>query len=415
MASNKSDDDASSCSESTNEVFFEMLGLPVIDYGVISSATEERPSTATQEKIEAELLPCSLDQEHNVVQPVVSFLQVPQRCSRYLHKPSTVAAFVIENLITLAECQEIIQLAEDLSAFGFHYVTEASHTDNDGKLAKDTYNVNVSTINYLICSPYSLQGITHKVLLREPNKHKLSVFEHETTLTKLWNKLEPVILPHISNFIEYTNSRAPLGLNPRLRVLRYDATDNDVFEPHFDATTRVNVKEHSMEMTSLLTVLIYLNDGGGKDFDGGETHYLDSLNANAEPTRVVPSMGSAVVFEHDLYHSSVPLKFGRKYVLRTDILFELGEESGVEKPRDRYSGETQQSYSKASTLLDLCEELVLCEQIKACLSEIGLIDLTLETLVAPGLAAVKQMLLGVIDESDATLIVNALVSHCLQH
>jgi hypothetical protein len=65
--------------------------------------------------------------------------------------------------------------------------------------------------------------------------------------------------------------------------------------------------------------------------------------------------------------------------------------------------------------LDLCEELVLCEQIKACLSEIGLIDLTLETLVAPGLAAVKQMLLGVIDESDATLIVNALVSHCLQH
>ena len=57
----------------------------------------------------------------------VSFLEVPKRCSRYLHEPVTVAAFVIENLFSASECHSILRLAEE-----FHYITEASHIDNDG-------------------------------------------------------------------------------------------------------------------------------------------------------------------------------------------------------------------------------------------------------------------------------------------
>jgi len=226
--------------------------------------------------------------------------------------------------------------------------------------------------------------------------------------------LEPVILPHISKFIRDTNSGQPLGLNPRLRVLRYDAVDNDVFDPHFDATTRVTAKDSSIEMTSLLTVLIYLNDGGGRDFGGGETYYLDATNASSEPTKVVPSIGSVVVFEHDLFHSSMPLTFGTKFVLRTDILFKLDDEAGVDKPR-RVHNEENQQFGDATTLLDLCNELAVNEDNKARLSEMGMIDLTLESLVAPGMTAVKQMLVDVLDEVVANMIINTLVSHYLQN
>lgn len=248
--------------------------------------------------------------------------------------------------------------------------------------------------------------------LQQPNTHKLSVFEHEPTIAKIWDSLHPVIEPYIQQFMQYTNSGPPIGLNPRLRVLRYDALDNDVFNPHFDATTRVTSKDSSSTSTSLLTVLIYLNDGGGQDFDGGETYYLDSTNVHSEPTIVVPSAGTAVVFEHDLYHSSVPLKFGTKYVLRTDVLFQMDDrEGGVDKPRMEKNIDSPRG-SNAETLLELCEELSMCDRAKSVLCEMGLIDLTLDSLLAPGVMAVKQMLLDVLDKDAADLIITALVASC---
>lgn len=131
------DDNASSCSESTTGAFFEMLGLPVMDFGTISSAVDDDVDADYKgplQLIGSDLISASrINHEHK--QPSVSFLQVPQRCSRYFHKPPTIASFVIENLLTSSECQSIICLAEELSVSGFHYVTEASHTDNEGKCA----------------------------------------------------------------------------------------------------------------------------------------------------------------------------------------------------------------------------------------------------------------------------------------
>jgi hypothetical protein len=149
MSNGHDKDDNSSSSESTNEVFFEMLGLPVMDAGAISLAVDVDDhqqnkmmcSVAAAGNISTISPPGTLicnsissafDQERD--HPIVSYLDVPQKCSRYLHKPSTVAAFVVNNLITLYECQTLIQLAEELSATGFHYVTEASHVDDEGKV-----------------------------------------------------------------------------------------------------------------------------------------------------------------------------------------------------------------------------------------------------------------------------------------
>ncbi len=352
VSENNLGDDDSAGSVDTQGVFLEMFGLPTFD--CVSS------------------LEIADDDENDVLS--VKQLTVPQHCSRYLHDPSDVASFLIQNFLNADECQELIHLANTISSAGFHYVTEAAHTDED--------------------------GITHIVKLQEANKHKLSVFEHTQTTQKLWNRLERIIMPHISTFIENTNCGKPIGLNPRLRVLRYDASDADVFEPHFDATTRVK------ESTSLLTVLIYLNDGGGKEFDGGETCFLDSksMKLNEASAMVTPSTGDVVVFEHDLFHSSAPLKFGTKYILRTDVLFQFDKEGGVELPRGESKGNSE---NVSVTLFDICQQLSVYDEVKNALGDIGLIDLSIEALFNPGEVAVKSILRDVLDESTADIIFQA--------
>jgi 2OG-Fe(II) oxygenase superfamily len=146
--------------------------------------------------------------------------------------------------------------------------------------------------------------------------------------------------------------------------------DHDEFQPHFDATTRIGIN------TSLLTVLIYLNTGGGVDFAGGDTLFLNhnnslvvggdgrhtsatfgssSNNSNNNKTdttpvpafvggdvvALTPAVGSVVIFEHDLYHASTPLTWGTKYVLRTDVLFHL-EQDPKEKQFQKLQQQQQQ-------------------------------------------------------------------------
>jgi len=364
------DRSTSSSSADSDECFLELLGLSKFN----------DLSTKEEEEVDC----CNALIATNENNPVVTVLEVPHRCSRYLHHSSDCAAFVIDNFLDAAECEQLIQLANKLSSTGFHYVTEASHIDND--------------------------GITHIVKLQEANKHKLSVFEHRPTISMLWEKMEPIIQPRIRKFIDHTNCGQPVGLNPRLRVLRYDALDNDDFEPHFDATTKVN------NTTSLLTVLIYLNDGGGIDFSGGETCYLDHHIPRSidSCTKVVPSRGKVVIFEHDLFHSSIPLEVGTKYVLRTDVLFDIDDTSdgsvGVDKPRGQVNKEdVDDDRMVCTTLQELTQLLEFSEEDKQSLDELGLLDMSLDALFAPGVSAVKQMLHDALDERRAALLLKAAI------
>jgi hypothetical protein len=55
--------------------------------------------------------------------------------------------------------------------------------------------------------------------------------------------------------------------------------------------------------------MIYLNDG----FVGGET--------TLEGDTIVPQKGLALFFIHQLRHKGQPIVDGRKYVLRTDVMY----------------------------------------------------------------------------------------------
>jgi prolyl 4-hydroxylase len=100
------------------------------------------------------------------------------------------------------------------------------------------------------------------------------------------------------------------GLNERLRYYRYDPGQS--FRPHFDGSFK-----RSEDERSLLTFMVYLNEG----FTGGATRFY--TDSGAFKLEIVPRRGLALVFEHPQLHEGAPVESGRKYVLRTDVMYQF--------------------------------------------------------------------------------------------
>ena len=93
-----------------------------------------------------------------------------------------------------------------------------------------------------------------------------------------------------------------VGLHEDFRFYRYGVGER--FNKHKDG--RISV---SAEIASRWTFLLYLND----DFAGGETEF--------ETLTVAPQQGAALCFRHELRHKGCAVTAGRKYVLRSDVLY----------------------------------------------------------------------------------------------
>ena len=97
-----------------------------------------------------------------------------------------------------------------------------------------------------------------------------------------------------------------VGLNERLRFYRYDPGQR--FNVHRDGHFQRQNGERSF-----LTVLFFLNEG----FKGGETRVIEPSDA----ATITPRKGSVLFFEHSLLHEGATLIEGRKYVLRSDLMY----------------------------------------------------------------------------------------------
>lgn len=95
-----------------------------------------------------------------------------------------------------------------------------------------------------------------------------------------------------------------VGANERLRCYRYEP--GQFFGPHFDGAFARGPAERS-----LLTFLVYLTACEA----GGETAFLDL------GLQVAPRPGQALLFNHHLLHEGAPVKAGRKYVVRSDLMY----------------------------------------------------------------------------------------------
>lgn len=111
----------------------------------------------------------------------------------------------------------------------------------------------------------------------------------------LWTRLAP----HLP--IE-ADEAAPIGLYEQFRFYRYDVGQR--FNRHKDGSIQVD-----KATASRWTLLLYLNN----DFEGGATEFDDQT--------IVPRQGAALAFRHELRHKGCLVTAGRKYVLRTDVLY----------------------------------------------------------------------------------------------
>lgn len=93
-------------------------------------------------------------------------------------------------------------------------------------------------------------------------------------------------------------------LNPRFRLCMYE--NGGKFDAHQDGYYRIN-KNHQ----SLKTFMLYLNS----DFDGGETRFLE------DKFNIKPEKGMILVFNHAILHDGAQVLNGKKYIIRSDIMY----------------------------------------------------------------------------------------------
>lgn len=127
------------------------------------------------------------------------------------------------------------------------------------------------------------------------------MFDDVDLAAELFERLRPILPERVRGGEDPLTA---VGLNERFRGYRYGPGHR--FAPHFDGAFR-----RSAEECSELTVLFYLNDG----FAGGATSFCDWA------VRVEPRQGQALLFYHPVLHEGCVVESGRKYVLRSDVMY----------------------------------------------------------------------------------------------
>lgn len=145
------------------------------------------------------------------------------------------------------------------------------------------------------------------------------IIDSEPFSHQLWERLRgavPAVL----------RGRPAVGLNERIRILRYrDA--GDAFAAHQDG----HYARSNGSAASLLTVLVYLNDGA--EYEGARTTFYRSgadAGAGRDGVPVPPAAGTAAVQDQDVWHAVPPLVSGVKYVFRTEVMYATAPADGAD-------------------------------------------------------------------------------------
>eukprot|EP01118_Nematostelium_gracile_P001612 TRINITY_DN11676_c0_g1_i1.p1 TRINITY_DN11676_c0_g1~~TRINITY_DN11676_c0_g1_i1.p1 ORF type:complete len:200 (-),score=61.11 TRINITY_DN11676_c0_g1_i1:8-607(-) len=130
----------------------------------------------------------------------------------------------------------------------------------------------------------------------------------------LWNRIKDV-LPEEFKSIEEEEMVA-VGISDHFRFYRYE--EGQKFVRHFDGYeygSMVYTQNADKKPQPKMTFLVYLNDS----FEGGKTTFFNTKGT--EILAVEPTTGNALVYTQKLLHEGSVVTGGRKYVLRSDILF----------------------------------------------------------------------------------------------
>jgi predicted 2-oxoglutarate/Fe(II)-dependent dioxygenase YbiX len=157
--------------------------------------------------------------------------------------------------------------------------------------------------------------------------HNFYWMADEAFCTSLFERVKP--------FLPATVKGLPVrSINRRFRCYRY--VPGAVYRPHVDGAWPpsgitpngeyvYNASDPEKPEYSRFTFLVYLND----EFEGGETtFFVPAPGEGLEARGVKPMMGSVVVFPHgdaegSLVHEGTGVTKGAKYIIRTDVVYEV--------------------------------------------------------------------------------------------
>lgn len=125
------------------------------------------------------------------------------------------------------------------------------------------------------------------------------IVDDESWASALWNRVR-LVFPHV-------NGCAPVGINERFRFYRYQP--GQYFRAHQDGY----YQRPGTRVRSVFTVMLYLSSVE----QGGATRFYDADHT------VTPRAGMVCAFVHRQLHAGEEVVRGEKWVLRTDVMYDL--------------------------------------------------------------------------------------------
>ena len=197
-------------------------------------------------------------------------------------------AFQLLNVLSSSECEQLIGLSESLG-----YLPDAA-----------------------VSLPRSVR-----------HNYSLTWVADDLTTDIIWQRCQSLMNINPETF----DNKLALGLNARFRFYRYQACN--YFSPHTDGAwpgsrviDRQLVTNAFSDRWSQLTFLLFLSD----DYEGGHTqfHLPSKKHGEATVVNVRTPAGGVLCFPHGMHplhclHSSEAIVSGSKYIIRSDVLFEL--------------------------------------------------------------------------------------------
>ncbi|GLB40901.1 putative prolyl 4-hydroxylase [Lyophyllum shimeji] len=213
--------------------------------------------------------------------------------------PGVPGAFIINDVFEIAECESLVKTAEK--------------------------------VGFLPDEPVAGSATQLSSVLA----HNLIWLADKDFISVLYGR----IVDHLPPII---HGGAVKGINARFRLYRY--RPEALYRPHIDGAWPASALDEATSppsyiydsdptVYSRLTLLIYLND----DFEGGcTTFFLPSSTQGVLDARPVkPRTGTVCVFPHgaakgSLLHEGSGVTVGAKYVIRTEILYEVDKSERVD-------------------------------------------------------------------------------------
>ena len=209
---------------------------------------------------------------------------VPPPTTRTLELlPSPLQGFTVDNVLTVDECQQLIELSESA---GLKWSGERNGPRFAGHRQRSTFlHPDWAAKIYDVLAPLLIE-------------HASPV--HHDKFGMQQDLLGPVIASGMYTIV---------GINELFRASKYDAPDGN-FRRHTDTAY---VRDD--QFAGFWTVLIYLND----DFEGATSFYTDDATQCLHV--VQPRQGRILAFHHYQVHDGRRVESGTKWLLRTELMY----------------------------------------------------------------------------------------------